>query len=286
MEPSARPIPVLTSIAGLAPSREVWLTDIWGVIHNGVAPFAPACEATTKFRLAGGTVILLSNAPRPASSVVTQLDRLGVPRFAWDAILTSGDAARALVGAYAGKRVFHLGPERDLSLYDDLGVTLAGAADADAVSCTGLFDDEIETADDYAPLLAELAARELPMICANPDLTVERGDQIIYCAGALAAAYEAKGGRVAYAGKPYLPIYDMAFAMIAKLKEKPVARERILCIGDGLHTDIKGAAAAGLDSVFIASGVHAPTGVTTETVARLFPSRDERPVAAMPALAW
>lgn len=121
------PIPVLTSIAGLAPSREVWLTDIWGVIpHNGVAPFAPACEATTKFRLAGGTVILLSNAPRPASSVVTQLDRLGVPRFAWDAILTSGDAARALVGADAGKRVFHLGPERDLSLYDDLGVTLAG----------------------------------------------------------------------------------------------------------------------------------------------------------------
>jgi HAD superfamily hydrolase (TIGR01459 family) len=286
MEPSAPPIPVLTSIAGLAPSREVWLTDIWGVIHNGVAPFAPACEATTKFRLAGGTVILLSNAPRPASSVVTQLDRLGVPRFAWDAILTSGDAARALVGAYAGKRVFHLGPERDLSLYDDLGVTLVGAADADAVSCTGLFDDEIETADDYAPLLAELAARELPMICANPDLTVERGDQIVYCAGALAAAYEAKGGRVAYAGKPYLPIYDMAFAMIAKLKEKPVARERILCIGDGLHTDIKGAAAAGLDSVFIASGVHAPAGVTAETVARLFPSRDERPVAAMPALAW
>jgi len=286
MEPCTPPIPVLTSIADLAPSREVWLTDIWGVIHNGVAPFAPACEATTKFRLAGGTVILLSNAPRPASSIVTQLDRLGVPRFAWDAILTSGDAARALVGAYAGKRVFHLGPERDLSLYDDLGVTLSEAADADAVSCTGLFDDVVETADDYASLLAELAARGLPMICANPDLTVERGDQIVYCAGALAAAYEAQGGRVAYAGKPYLPIYDMAFAMIAKLKEKPVARERILCIGDGLRTDIKGAAAAGLDSVFIASGVHAPTGVTAETVARLFPSRNERPIAAMPALAW
>jgi HAD superfamily hydrolase (TIGR01459 family) len=286
MEPCARPIPVLTSIADLAPSREVWLTDIWGVIHNGVAPFAPACEATTKFRLAGGTVILISNAPRPSSSVVAQLDRLGVPRFAWDAILTSGDAARALVGAYAGKRVFHLGPERDLSLYDDLGVTLSGAGDADAVSCTGLFDDEIETPDDYTGLLAELAARELPMICANPDLTVERGDQIVYCAGALAAAYEAMGCRVAYAGKPYLPIYDMAFAMIAELKKKPVARERILCIGDGLRTDIKGAAAAGLDSVFIASGVHAPAGLTAETVANLFPSRDERPVAAMPALAW
>ncbi len=288
MEPSPalEPIPILTSIAGLAPARDVWLTDVWGVIHNGVTPFAPACEAATKFRLAGGTVILLSNAPRPAPSVVAQLDRIGVPRFAWDAVLTSGDAARALVGAYAGKRVFHLGPERDLSLYDDLGVTLAEPGDADAVSCTGLFDDEIETPADYADLLAELAARNLPMICANPDLTVERGDRIIYCAGALATEYAAKGASVAYAGKPYLPIYDMAFAMIAKLKEKPVPKERVLCIGDGLRTDIQGAAAAGLDSVFIASGVHAPGGLSSETLTDLFPSREVRPIAAMPALAW
>lgn len=288
MEPSPElePIPILTSIARLAPGRDVWLTDVWGVIHNGVTPFAPACEAATKFRLAGGTVILLSNAPRPAPSVVAQLDRIGVPRFAWDAVLTSGDAARALVGAYAGKRVFHLGPERDLSLYDDLGVTLAEPADADAVSCTGLFDDEIETPADYADLLAELAARNLPMICANPDLTVERGDRIIYCAGALATEYAAKGASVAYAGKPYLPIYDMAFAMIANLKKKPVPKERVLCIGDGLRTDIQGAAAAGLDSVFIASGVHAPGGLSSETLADLFPSPEVRPIAAMPALAW
>lgn len=288
MEPSAidKPIPILTSIAGLAPARDVWLTDVWGVIHNGVTPFASACDAATRFRLAGGTVILLSNAPRPAASVVAQLDRIGVPRFAWDAVLTSGDAARALVGAYAGKRVFHLGPERDLSLYDELGVTLAEAADADAVSCTGLFDDEIETPADYADLLAELAARNLAMICANPDLTVERGNKIVYCAGALAADYEARGCPVAYAGKPYLPIYDMAFAMMAKLKERPVPKERVLCIGDGLRTDIKGAAAAGLDSVFIASGVHAPGGLSSETLATLFPSQDERPIAAMPALAW
>lgn len=288
MEPSAidKPIPILTSIAGLAPARDVWLTDVWGVIHNGVTPFASACDAATRFRLAGGTVILLSNAPRPAASVVAQLDRIGVPRFAWDAVLTSGDAARALVGAYAGKRVFHLGPERDLSLYDELGVTLAEAADADAVSCTGLFDDEIETPADYADLLAELAARNLAMICANPDLTVERGNKIVYCAGALAADYEARGCPVAYAGKPYLPIYDMAFAMMAKLKERPVPKERVLCIGDGLRTDIKGAAAAGLDSVFIASGVHAPGGLSSETLATLFPSQDERPIAAMSALAW
>lgn len=283
---SLPPIPILTSIADLASARDVWLTDVWGVIHNGVTPFAPACEAATRYRLAGGTVILLSNAPRPAEAVAAQLDRIGVPRFAWDAILTSGDAARVLVGAYAGKRVYHLGPERDLSLYDGLPVTLSEPDEADAISCTGLFDDEIETPDDYAGLLAELAGRKVPMVCANPDLTVERGEKIVYCAGALAVDYEKKGGGVAYAGKPYLPIYDMARAMIEKLKGKAVPKERILCIGDGVRTDIKGAAAAGLDSVFIASGVHVPGGLTSEALVELFPTRDMRPIAAMPALEW
>jgi HAD superfamily hydrolase (TIGR01459 family) len=289
MKPSAAPtgaIPILGSIASLAPDRDVWLTDVWGVIHNGVEPFAAACDACTRFRLAGGTVILLSNAPRPAASVAAQLDRLGVPRFAWDSILTSGDAARSLVGAFAGKRVFHLGPERDLSLYDDLGVALVEAADAEAVSCTGLFDDEIETPADYADLLAGLAGRGVPMICANPDLTVQRGDKIVYCAGALASDYAVRGGAVSYAGKPYLPIYDMAMRLIETLREKAVTKERILCIGDGIRTDIEGAAAAGLDSVFIASGVHVAESLTSETLAELFPGPGARPIAAMPALAW
>ncbi len=284
--PAALDIPILSSIADLAPGRDVWLTDVWGVIHNGVAPFASACDACTRFRLAGGTVLLLSNAPRPADSVAAQLDRIGVPRFAWDAILTSGDAARSLVGAYADKSVFHLGPERDLSLYDNLSITLSDAASAEAVSCTGLFDDEIETPADYAEVLADFASRNLPMVCANPDLTVERGTKIVYCAGALANEYEKLGGGVAYAGKPYLPVYDMAFAFVEKLKGKPIPRERILAIGDGLRTDIKGAAAAGIDSVFIASGVHVSSGLTTETLAELFPDPTVRPIAAMPALAW
>jgi len=281
------PIPVLASITGLAAGREVWLTDIWGVIHNGVEPFASSCEACTRYRLAGGTVLLLSNAPRPAASVAAQLDRIGVPRFAWDSIVTSGDAARALVGAYAGRPVFHLGPERDLALYEGLGVTLtATAAEAEAVSCTGLFDDEIETPEDYAGLLEACAARKLPMVCANPDLTVERGARIIPCAGALAVAYEALGGSVSYAGKPYLPIYEMAFAEIERLKSKPVPREHILAIGDGIRTDIRGAAAAGLDSVFIASGVHVSDELTSEALAALFPAAGPRPVAAMSALVW
>ena len=282
----ARPIPILSSITDLTTGREAWLTDIWGVMHNGVEPFAAASDACTRFRLSGGTVLLLSNAPRPAESVAAQLDRIGVPRFAWDAILTSGDAARALVGAYASKPVFALGPERDLSLYEGLGITLSDAGDAEAVSCTGLFDDEIETPDDYAELLADFAARNLPMVCANPDLTVERGSKIIYCAGALASAYEKLGGRVAYAGKPYLPVYDMALALIEKIKGKQVPREKILAIGDGIRTDIEGAAGASIDSVFVASGVHAPGGLTSETLAELFPSPAIRPIAAMPSLVW
>ncbi|MDQ8700012.1 TIGR01459 family HAD-type hydrolase [Hyphomicrobium sp. LHD-15] len=284
--PGTRPIPILSSITGLATGREAWLTDIWGVMHNGVEPFAAASDACTRFRLSGGTVLLLSNAPRPAESVAAQLDRIGVPRFAWDAILTSGDAARALVGAYAGKPVFALGPERDLSLYDGLGITLSDAGDAEAISCTGLFDDEIETPDDYAELLAGFAARNLPMVCANPDLTVERGSKIIYCAGALASAYEKLGGRVAYAGKPYLPVYDMALALIEKVKGKAVPREKILAIGDGIRTDIEGAATAGIDSVFVASGVHAPSGLTSEILTELFPDPAIRPIAAMPSLVW
>lgn len=284
--PAPSPIPILSSITDLAAGREAWLTDIWGVMHNGVEPFTAACEACTRFRLSGGTVLLLSNAPRPAASVAAQLDRIGVPRFAWDGIVTSGDAARALVGAFAGKPLFHLGPERDLALYDGLAVTLSGADEAEAVSCTGLFDDEIETPDDYADLLKGFAGRNLPMVCANPDLTVERGSKVIYCAGALAAAYETAGGSVAYAGKPYLPIYDMAFAALAALRSKPVPRERILAIGDGIRTDITGAAAAGLDSVFVASGVHVASGLGGEALADLFPDPAVRPIAAMPALAW
>ena len=280
------PIPIIDSIAALAEGRDVWLTDIWGVMHNGVAPFASACDACTRFRLAGGTVLLLSNAPRPAASVAAQLDRIGVPRFAWDSIVTSGDAARTLLSVYAGKPVFPLGPERDLPLYDGLDVTLGSAEDAVAVSCTGLFDDEIETPDDYAGMLAGFAARNLPMVCANPDLTVERGDKIVYCAGALAAAYEALGGTVTYAGKPHVPIYDMALAHIEALKSKLVSRERVLAIGDGIRTDIAGAARAGIDSVFIASGVHVEGGGLTDAgLAKLFPG-DVRPIAAMGVLAW
>ncbi|MFA5949077.1 MAG: TIGR01459 family HAD-type hydrolase [Hyphomicrobium sp.] len=280
------PLPILSSIAGLASGREAWLTDIWGVMHNGVTPFLAAADACARFRAAGGLVLLLSNAPRPAPSVIAQLDRIGVPRQAWDAILTSGDAARALVSAFGPRSVFHLGPDRDLALYEDLDVRLADAATAEAISCTGLFEDEVESPDDYADLLADFATRRLPMVCANPDLTVERGSKIIPCAGALATAYEKLGGSVTYAGKPYLPVYDQAIAKLAELKGRHIERASILAIGDGIRTDISGAAAAGIDSVFIASGVHVAGGLESDGLARLFPNPAVRPIAAMSGLVW
>lgn len=282
------PIPIVTSIEPMAVRFRFWLVDIWGVIHNGVAPFAPACDACARFRLGGGLVLLLSNAPRPAASVAAQLDRIGVPRFTYDAIVSSGDAARAQIAALGPSDVYHLGPERDLAIYDGLAAKLTpNSAEAGAVVCTGLFDDEVETPDDYAGQLKDFAAQNLPMICANPDLTVERGGKLIYCAGAIAAAYEKLGGAVQYAGKPFAPIYDMALAAVANMKSAAVERDDVLAIGDGISTDIKGAASAGIASIYVASSVSMPAGeeLSEAVLARLFPDA-MRPVAAMPALAW
>ena len=280
-------VPVVSSIADLTQGREAWLADVWGVIHNGVEPFAAACNACARFRLSGGLVVLLSNAPRPAASVAAQLDRIGVPRFAWDAIVTSGDAARALVSAYRGRPVFHLGPERDLPIYDGIEVTLAAAKEAAAVICTGLFDDEIETPDDYAEMLADFASRSLPMVCANPDLVVERGSKLVYCAGALAEAYERAGGAVTYAGKPHLPIYEMTFATIAKLKGRDVEKSKILAIGDGLKTDIDGRRGGGYRlGVRRERSERAGGRLDEEALSSLFAGLPVPPIAAMPRLAW
>lgn len=282
-------LPILAHIEPLAGQHDAWLADVWGVIHNGVEPFAGACDACTRFRLQGGVVILLSNAPRPAQSVVAQLDRIGVPRFAYDAVVSSGDAARSAIAAVGRAAAFHLGPERDLGIFEALEISLvANDQEADIVVCTGLFDDEVETPDDYAALLARCRARGLPMICANPDLRVERGGRMVYCAGAVAAAYEAIGGKVVYAGKPHLPIYEMALKTIAQLKGHDVSRDRILAIGDGPATDIAGAAAAGVPSLYIASSVALRPGedLGEASLARLFPDPAIRPIAAMAELVW
>lgn len=283
---SAASIPLIRSIEPLAGGTTAWLVDIWGVIHNGVRPFAEACAACARFREGGGLVVLVSNSPRPRDSVAEQLDRIGVPRTSWDAIVTSGDVARTLIGRYAGRPILHLGPERDLATLAGLDVQRVGAESAEAVVCTGLFDDERETPDDYAATLQLCAARGLPMICANPDVTVERDGRIIYCAGAIARAYEQIGGAVAYAGKPYVPIYKLTFETLEELRPGSADRKRLLAIGDGVHTDIAGAAAAGVASLFVASGLHAKSGLDAAALAALFPAEMPRPIAAMTKLAW
>lgn len=282
------PIPVHSGIAPLAANSVAWLVDIWGVMHNGVAPFVSAGDACARFRAGGGLVVLLSNAPRPASAVADQLGRIGVSPQAWDVIISSGDATRALLVQDAGVPTFHLGPDRDLPIYDGLDIALVDEHDARRVVCTGLFDDETETPADYLPLLTRLLAHRCPMVCANPDLTVERGGKLVYCAGAIAAAYEGLGGSVTYAGKPYLPIYDMACALIAERLGTPLDKARVLAIGDGIRTDILGAARAGIPSVYIASGVHMQPGrdLDAAVLAELFPDPAVQPVAAMVSLVW
>ena len=230
--------PFTNHFAVLAKNYEVVLSDVWGVVHNGVAASPEACDALARFRnSAGGTVILITNAPRPGEVVASRtLDRLKVPRAAYDGIISSGDVTRALIAARAGQRVFHIGPERDLPIFDGLDARVAPLEHADYVVCSGLYDDTVETPQDYDDLIAAVRARALTMICANPDIVVERGEQLVYCAGAIADLYAAACGEVIYAGKPYRPIYDQALALAAAARGRPAERRRVLAIGDfGAH---------------------------------------------------
>ncbi len=291
MTVTAAEIPVIHSIEALGRQYRAWLVDIWGVMHNGYRAFPRAVEATQAFRAQGGVVVLLSNSPRPSPSVQEQLRHIGVPDDAYDATVTSGDLARHELAKHEGANVFHLGPERDRPIFAGLDVKLAGHEDAELILCSGLFDDETETPENYADLLSELAARKLPMICANPDHLVERGDRLVWCAGALAARYEKEGGPVVYAGKPHAPIYVLALETIGARLRDAVPPSQVLAIGDGVHTDIAGAAGLGIDSVFIASGLHVPSNSGGEALEarhleELFARVEPRPRGAMPALAW
>lgn len=289
MKESAEQIAIIDSAWELAGRYDLWLCDVWGVIHNGREAFGDAVSACAAFRATGGTVILLTNAPRPSESVRGQLDALGVDRAGYDAIVSSGDVTRHLIEALGGRPAFHLGPERDVPIFAELAVNLTGAESAEVVINTGLYDDTTETPDDYRDLLAGFRARDLDMICANPDIRVERGSELVYCAGALAKAYQAIGGNVAYAGKPYLPIYDLAMERAGALRGEPLARGRALAIGDGLATDILGAANAGIDALFVRSGVHVAgeRALDSGILGELFADTTHRlPVAAIDTLVW
>jgi len=243
--------------SALADSYDAVLSDVWGVLHNGVAATSAACDALTRFRGRGGTVMLITNAPRPGEVVTRFLDRLAVPRRAYDGIVSSGDVTRAAMAARPDKHVFHIGPERDLPIFDGLGLDFVPLAQADYVVCTGLRDDEVETPENYRAELGELLRRKMFMLCGNPDLVVERGDRLIYCAGAIADLYGTLGGEVLYAGKPHRPIYELALQRVGGLRGVTPAKPRVLAIGDSVRTDLRGATDFGLDCLFVTAGIHA-----------------------------
>jgi HAD superfamily hydrolase (TIGR01459 family) len=235
---------------------EVVLSDIWGVVHNGLEAFPEACEALQAYRRGGGTVILITNAPRPADSVQRQLRKLGVADDAYDAIVSSGDLTRHYVAEHPGQRAFLLGSERHDTIHRGLDLTLSPLEQADYILCAGLFDEETETAEDYRPMMLKARERGLTLICANPDIVVERGDRLIYCAGAIAELYRELGGEVIFYGKPHRPIYERAIALAAEHGGHEIRLDRVLAIGDSVRTDLAGAHGFGIDCLFVTRGIH------------------------------
>jgi HAD superfamily hydrolase (TIGR01459 family) len=281
----------LDRFSTIAPDYDVVLCDVWGVLHAGIAAYPDAYMALTRYRASGGAAILLTNAPRPGATVTHFLDGLGLPRNAYDGIFSSGDVTRELLAERKGQKLFHVGPPRDLPIFESMNAQFAALDEADYVVCSGLYNDEEETAEDYRALLMQLRERSLVMICANPDVVVERGNKLIYCAGAIADLYATLGGEVIYAGKPYAPIYTGALKLAESALRRPVALHRVLAIGDSLRTDVKGAAALGIDCLFVTAGIHAEEfghrdDPQADALERIFAAEDVRPKAVMKRLTW
>jgi HAD superfamily hydrolase (TIGR01459 family) len=259
---------ILQSLADLSGRYDAVFCDLWGCLHNGQTVFPAAVAALQGFRANGGRVVLLTNAPRPTSSVIKQLDALGAPRDCWDIVVTSGDAAQmGMLSGAVGRRVHHIGAPKDEPFFTDFAEDLAAYAktqapitrvalkDAEGIVCTGLNDDLTETPDDYRAALLLGKTLGLPMLCANPDIVVDMGDKRLYCAGALAQAYEEMGGTALYFGKPHPPIYDLARRRLGEVTG--LSDPQILCIGDGISTDIQGGMSEGIDTLFITGGLEA-----------------------------
>jgi HAD superfamily hydrolase (TIGR01459 family) len=290
-----RPVVLIDGLKPIADHYDLILCDVWGVLHNGIVAYRAASDALVRFRDKGGHVVLVSNAPRPGSSVVSQLDRLGVPRAAYDAVVTSGDLTRSAIEERLSQVVHHIGPPRDLPIFEGLDIRFGSIDEADYVVCTGFdaADEGREAVETYRSRLEAIRKRNLWMLCANPDLVVERGTTLIPCAGALAMAYEELGGEVYYAGKPHLPIYERALFVAAKLAARDtVPRDRVLAVGDAIRTDIAGASAFGVDSLLVARGIHAAElGVhegplVSQHVQDWVAGQAARPQAVTDALVW
>ncbi|MBU6372911.1 MAG: TIGR01459 family HAD-type hydrolase [Alphaproteobacteria bacterium] len=248
---------IISSLDAIADRYDALLCDLWGVVHNGRRAFPAAVTALQRFRARGGIVVLISNVPKPRDPIPGQLDALGVPRDAWDEIVTSGDAIRVELARRAPGPMYRIGPDDDSELWAGLGLAeTRDPAAAAFLAISGLDDPLRETPQDYGPLLDAARARDLELLCANPDIVVRVGERLVWCAGAVAAEYEARGGRVVMAGKPHPPIYALAETALAAVAGRSIDRSRILAVGDGAGTDVKGANGHGVDALFVATGIH------------------------------
>lgn len=288
-------ISILPGLRALAPNYQVLVCDIWGVIHNGRSAFDGVVDCLKAFRRDHGKVLLLSNAPRPSAPIREQLQGFGVPPDTYDTIVTSGDLTRKLLGErskFGTYRIHHVGPERDLTLFEGLDLARVAIDDAQAIVCTGPFDDNTEGPENYKDYWHLALDRNLPFLCANPDLVVQRGDQMVYCAGALAEDYQRRGGDVTFLGKPHLPVYDFVAGRLKELAGTSIPRQKWLAIGDGLKTDILGATRAGIDALLITGGIHEteladPAGTPdVRKIQSVLDERDLKAIGAMRRLVW
>ncbi len=284
--------PILTEARDLLSRYDVVFCDVWGVVHDGLTAFVAACEALSRFRAQGGTVVLVSNAPVPQAQVARMLVSRAVPDNAYDAIVSSGDIALAHVIATKFQAVYCIGPrDRDSALFDKIPARKTGLAEAEAIVCSGLTDDRTETAESYRPVLETALARRLPFVCANPDLVVDVGGTLYLCAGAIADLYAHMGGEVFWAGKPHPNAYGTALEVAQRLRGGAVKADRILGIGDALRTDLKAAQGAGVDGLFIAGGIHRHDAMTGQAIdagklANLFAGSGIPAIGAMAYLVW
>lgn len=282
---------ILDAAGALIARYDVLFCDIWGVVHDGRQAYKQACAALARFRDAGGTVVLISNVPTTRHSVAPLIASFGVPETSWDAMVTSGDLTRFEIGRTGAKRIFHIGTERDREIFDGLGVSLVEPEEAELVVATELVDDRNETPEQYRPLLERCHARGLPFICGNPDLVVHVGEDLLPCAGALAAIYEELGGSVVWCGKPYRPMYERALELAQEKRGAAVAQGRILAIGDALRTDMAGARDYGVDGLIVVNGIHRdevmPDGAfDAARLAQACARFGVAPVAAIDQLRW
>ncbi len=284
--------PILTEARDLLSRYDVVFCDVWGVVHDGLTAYAAACEALSRFRAQGGTVVLVSNAPVPQAQVARMLVSRAVPDKAYDAIVSSGDIALAHVIATKFQAVYCIGPrDRDSALFDKIPARKTGLAEAEAIVCSGLTDDRTETAESYRRVLETALARRMPFVCANPDLVVEVGGKLYLCAGAIADLYAHMGGEVFWAGKPHPNAYGTALKVAQRLRGSAVEADRILGIGDALRTDLKAAQGAGVDGLFIAGGIHRHDAMTGHEIdagklAKLFHGSGIPAIGAMAYLVW